>query len=66
MKLICKFCGNEITTKLGLEYDDKLKEFLVCTNCFVMYMEKYHHFPKWYDDYIDKNDPHWYGDQNDH
>ena len=33
MKLICKKCGNEITTTLMFKVDDKKVNHLFCINC---------------------------------
>jgi hypothetical protein len=64
-KLVCKFCGKEMEKKRpliepDLFYMEKMNEVWIkrqksiCIECFMQYIEKFQHLPKWNDE---KTDP---------
>ena len=43
MKLICKYCRDEISTEVRFMVSVKFTKELICMTCLMDYMEKYHH-----------------------
>jgi len=42
MKLICKYCHEEITTQVSFKKDGETKHEIVCITCLAKYFTEYH------------------------
>ena len=42
MKLVCKYCNEEITVIVRFKVEGKIKEHLVCVACFNNYLKTMH------------------------
>ena len=42
MKLVCKYCKEEITTTVHFQVEGKMKQHIVCVTCFNNYLKTMH------------------------
>ena len=42
MKLICKYCHEEITTQVSFKKDGETKQEILCMTCLAKYFTQYH------------------------
>ena len=60
MKLVCKYCKEEITTLVSFQVEGKMKQNMVCLTCFNNYLKTMHDIEE--DFKIRSNSPHWKDD----